>query len=118
MKSKAEPSHNCLTEVCDHPPMEGWRRRGNCSKLRDPDVMFPDDEINDKIAVMVAKSICTECPMRGYCLEYGWFDEYGIWGGYSTPDRARLRKWLRLPSRGIPPRRLARTLAQINGFGV
>lgn len=36
-----------------------------------------------------AKAMCAECPARRACLAYGLDEEWGIWGGYTKPERSR-----------------------------
>lgn len=36
-----------------------------------------------------AKQVCAACPMRRDCLESGLRDGWGIWGGYTKPERMR-----------------------------
>jgi aldehyde:ferredoxin oxidoreductase len=63
-----------------------------------PGVYFPED-INDRQvraeSVQVAKRLCSECPIVRDCLAYALDtrQEFGIWGGLTTPERhALLRK--------------------------
>jgi hypothetical protein len=105
-------SHDCVTSVCDHDPPEHWKQLALCGKLKDKDIMFPD-EPDDLVGITVAKSVCQSCTVKHFCLELGWADEFGIWGGYSAADRIRLKRWLRLPAKASPIRRLVRTLALI-----
>jgi hypothetical protein len=105
-------NHNCLTSVCDHDAPTHWKQLAECSKLKDKDIMFPD-EPDDLVGITVAKSVCQFCPVKQFCLEIGWIEDFGIWGGYSAADRIRLKRWLKLPTRATPARRLIRTLAMI-----
>jgi WhiB family redox-sensing transcriptional regulator len=43
-----------------------------------------------------AKAICAGCQVRADCLEAGLEEKYGVWGGTSARERARLRKLGRL----------------------
>lgn len=104
--------HNCLTSVCDHDAPLHWKQLAECSKLKDKDIMFPD-EPDDLVGITVAKSVCQFCQVKQFCLEDGWVEDYGVWGGYSSTDRTRLKRWLKLPTRAAPARRLIRTLAMI-----
>ena len=36
-----------------------------------------------------AKLLCGQCPVRGECLSVGLDQEWGIWGGYTRPERER-----------------------------
>lgn len=31
---------------------------------------------------------CAQCPVRLACLEAGWNEEFGVWGGWSPQERA------------------------------
>ena len=108
----SEENHSCLTNVCDHDAPTHWKQLAACAKLKDKDIMFPD-EPDDLVGITVAKSVCQLCPVKQFCLEAGWIEEFGIWGGYSSMDRIRLKRWLKLPARQAPSRRLIRTLAMI-----
>ena len=35
------------------------------------------------------KQVCGACPVRRECLEFGLTEGYGLWGGYTKPERAR-----------------------------
>lgn len=39
----------------------------------------------------MAERICAGCPVRVECLEYGFDDPWGWWGGVSPEARARMR---------------------------
>lgn len=38
-----------------------------------------------------AKTVCHQCPVRAICLEEALAaeEDWGIWGGYTRPERAR-----------------------------
>lgn len=36
-----------------------------------------------------AKVVCGECPVRRMCLADGLGEAWGIWGGYTPPERKR-----------------------------
>jgi hypothetical protein len=36
--------------------------------------------------------ICQGCPVQPYCLEAGWMDQHGIWGGWTPEARRQHRK--------------------------
>jgi hypothetical protein len=52
--------------------------------------MFPIDQ--DEPAIIKCKTICARCPVRGFCLELGWSEMFGIWSGFTPQERKRLRK--------------------------
>lgn len=39
-----------------------------------------------------ARSICRSCSVRGPCLEAGWSESDGCWGGFAPAERTRLRR--------------------------
>lgn len=36
-----------------------------------------------------AKVVCAGCPVQRLCLEDGLDEDWGIWGGYTPPERRR-----------------------------
>lgn len=36
-----------------------------------------------------AKTICNTCQVQRSCLSDGLLEDWGIWGGYTRPERAR-----------------------------
>lgn len=36
-----------------------------------------------------AKQVCASCPVRLMCLSDGLEEAWGIWGGYTKPERER-----------------------------
>lgn len=36
-----------------------------------------------------AKEVCSQCPMRRDCLADGMNEGWGVWGGYTKPERKR-----------------------------
>jgi WhiB family redox-sensing transcriptional regulator len=52
----------------------------------DPDFFFPADGL----MTPEAREACGRCPVRKPCLEFGLYENYGIWGGMTLRDRARL----------------------------
>lgn len=77
---------------------DGYRRYGACwtdPEVREnPDVMFPDKNIRD---IEAAKSVCRACPVavRDACLKENLYEEFGVFGGLTAEERARLRATLR-----------------------
>lgn len=59
----------------------------------DPDLWFPrEHEVSTE-----ARTICAGCQFRQPCLTYALAHrEEGIWGGTSEPQRAYIRKQLRI----------------------
>lgn len=54
----------------------------------DPEIWFTET----KRGIEAAKSVCRQCPIRTPCGQYAIANgEYGVWGGLSDDDRAKLR---------------------------
>lgn len=84
--------------------MTSWMERAVCRRV-DPEVFFPIAAEGPELEVQerIAKSVCGGCPVRAECLV--WAIEalpYGIAGGLSEDERARLRAMS--PSRRRTPR--------------
>lgn len=59
----------------------------------DPDIFFPEHGTGPN-ANKLAKAICRGCVVREECLQdaLNHGEQYGVWGGLSTPERSRLSK--------------------------
>jgi len=71
--------------------MEGtWARLANCAG--DTGTMYPSDL--DERGIREAKANCAGCPVRPECLEEALArsEQYGVWGGLTTPERRNLRR--------------------------
>ena len=70
-----------------------WMSQGRCRDM-DPATFFP----SDGIGVQVAQHICSECPVKGPCLEYALENrvDHGVWGGTSERERRRILRRRRL----------------------
>ena len=75
-----------------------------CSKAN-PDDWFPEDEDYRKV-----KPICFQCPVQPYCLESGIREKWGMWAGYTAPERWKLRKGKDYPKERLERRIWARSL--------
>lgn len=74
------------------PPPRDWVEQASC-RTADPEAWFPQPTNNVLPQESVrAVHICRSCPVRPYCLESGWDDPWGIWGGYLAAQREDLRK--------------------------
>lgn len=64
-------------------------KRAACRGLDDPDVMFPDPDIQPA-GVAAAMDVCDGCIVRRECYELALRrgEEYGIWGGEIFRPRA------------------------------
>lgn len=66
-----------------------WMTEGRCRGM-DPGVFFPADGAGVPFAV----AICRDCRVRSTCLEYALGNgiRYGVWGGTSERERARIAR--------------------------
>lgn len=64
-------------------PPRDWVERAACQYV-DPELFYPEGTMSP----FPALRICERCPVRPYCLEAGWEDLHGIWGGW-TPSARR-----------------------------
>jgi hypothetical protein len=72
-------------------------------------MFFPPED--DKKKIKEAVRICLTCPVRGYCLEVGWNDKFGIWGSFSATDRTMLQKVFKLSQDQNQRTQIIRTIA-------
>jgi WhiB family transcriptional regulator, redox-sensing transcriptional regulator len=77
--------------------LSDWRDQARCRDAN-PDVFFRERPAD-------AKEVCAGCPVRLPCLHYALDtrQEYGVWGGLTESERAKLR--LRARPGGAPLRR-------------
>ncbi len=69
-----------------------WRSRAACRNAPDPELFFPLDTAPGARQVAAAKAICARCPVLAECRSWAISHEaYGIWGGLTEHQRARLR---------------------------
>lgn len=81
------PGSKCCP-TCD--PPDNWYKRIGC---KDHDLeLFFGGAAADRMAIRV----CAQCPVRPYCLEKGWDEEYGVWGGITEGQRRHLRYIMKL----------------------
>lgn len=76
----------CAT--CEAP--EDWREHAVCRQV-DPEMFFPKPG-SGASEVKAVIQICGRCPVRPYCLEEGWTEHYGIWGGWTVLARRKERR--------------------------
>ncbi|MBY4208040.1 WhiB family transcriptional regulator [Rhodococcus fascians] len=72
-----------------------WQLEANCRGLQ-VRTFFPPSGTRGKSLEKIeqrAKSICAACPVRQSCLDHALEcgEPYGVWGGLSPTERARLR---------------------------
>jgi WhiB family redox-sensing transcriptional regulator len=77
-----------VTELWD------WQLHGAC-RGEDPELFFYSDGERGSSRARrkaAAKAICAQCPVIETCLEYSLAarEPYGVWGGVSEEERARL----------------------------
>lgn len=109
-----------MLKDCNHNPIDGTSICPTCPKPDDwqihakclgsnPERWYPEEDHVRQIKSAII--ICMGCPVRGFCLEEGWNDKYGIWGSFSAQDRVALRKLFPLPKDKPNKRRIIRTIA-------
>ncbi len=112
-----------MTKDCDH---EAWLDSGMClictapdswmysAACRDshPDTCFPENEEPHLYAI--AKRLCEECPVVGFCLEIGLDEKWGMWGGLDPIERQKLSKSGKVPKHKLDKRRFLRVFAYTN----
>lgn len=75
------------------PRTEDWKMDGACVEI-DLDFMFPEQGM----PVRKQRAVCAECPVRAECFITGMFESHGIWGGYTAPERKKMkREWNLVP---------------------
>jgi hypothetical protein len=82
-------------------------RGGKCVG-HDPKMWFPHADKNEpgkfsekyRLAAqhtLIAKDICSRCPIKQDCLSYGLYHEaFGIWGGTTERERRTMRRKLNI----------------------
>lgn len=109
-----------MLKDCHHRPIQGTQICGTCEKPddwqqharcldHDPEIWFPNED--DKYTITTAIKICVTCPVRGFCLEEGWDQKYGIWGSFNTTDRQTLKKIFPVKGEKQKQRLVIRTIA-------
>jgi WhiB family redox-sensing transcriptional regulator len=68
-----------------------------CSST-DPEIFF------EKATERIAVKICGSCPLKVMCAQYAIDNEeqYGVWGGLTETDRAKIRTARTSSRKGIP----------------
>jgi WhiB family transcriptional regulator, redox-sensing transcriptional regulator len=67
---------------------DDWMDFARCKEMK-ADVFFSDEK--DKVGVLEAKKVCSECPVIDPCLDMGMKMRHGIWGGLTAKERSLLR---------------------------
>lgn len=110
-----------MLKDCNHPVIEGtqicgsgcpkpddWQTHAKCLDV-DPEMFFC--EADDIPAIKKAIRICLSCPVRGFCLEDGWTNKFGVWGSFTAIERERLRKAFPMPNDPKHKRKVIRVIA-------
>jgi WhiB family redox-sensing transcriptional regulator len=87
-----------MTSVSHLPPPRAddweWQARGACRGLDSATFFHPDNERGPSRLKRerMAKAVCARCPVTVQCLDWALRvrEPYGVWGGKSTEERARL----------------------------
>ena len=87
----ARPQQHRFTEVTTRHNLPAWQTLASC-RDKDPDLWFPSDGTGHKAKGEEAKLICSGCPVKEACLEFGLFQPEGIWGGADEKTRRRMRR--------------------------
>lgn len=110
-----------MLKDCQHPTLKGtdicatcpkpddWQQHAKCLK-HDPDLWYcPED---NPTMIRKAISICLICPVRGFCLEEGWSNRWGIWGSFTAIEREKIRRGFPVTKHSTKRRReIIRTIA-------
>lgn len=99
---KPIPGTTCCP-TCEAP--EDWYDRIACLDSH-ADVFFGGSAA-DKIALR----LCASCPVRPYCLEKGWHEEFGVWGGTLEGQRRHLSYVIKIDH--LPRREQRRTIREL-----
>jgi WhiB family redox-sensing transcriptional regulator len=73
-----------------------WQAVGLCRDRASAQFFHPDDDlgrISRRLREAAAKRLCLACPVRPECATHALAvgEEYGVWGGFTESERARLR---------------------------
>jgi WhiB family transcriptional regulator, redox-sensing transcriptional regulator len=74
-------------------PQSDWRQAAACRDI-DPDLFFPIGTSGPAVTqIAEAKQVCCSCPVRKPCLAWAikHYQDYGIWGGMTEPERQPMR---------------------------
>lgn len=99
--------HTDICSTCSKP--DDWQQHAKCLN-HNPDKWYcPEDDMK---TITEAISICMTCPVRGFCLEEGWSNRWGIWGSFTANEREKIRRNFPLSKHSIKRRReIIRTIA-------
>jgi hypothetical protein len=68
-----------------------------CTTKEPDDQFYPEQSSTNRgkaveIVENQTKALCARCPVRKECLELGWDDEWGVWGGTLPRERAAYKR--------------------------
>lgn len=85
--------------VALRPMMDAWEWQaiGVCRDRASAQFFHPDDDlgrISRRLREAAAKRLCGGCPVRAECATHALAvgEEYGVWGGFTETERAKLRE--------------------------
>lgn len=92
------------------PPPGDWRKQGLCHNQPHLTALFyppTEDQPNGwQLPATIsgwhaAKALCAQCPVRENCADYAMTtnQDYGVWGGMTTPERRKIRRSWRYQNR-------------------
>lgn len=73
---------------------DDWQSRAQCADLPNG-TMYPVDAAGNtdyELEREVAFRHCLGCPVADDCLAAGLYEKFGVWGGLTSRERARLRR--------------------------
>jgi WhiB family redox-sensing transcriptional regulator len=68
-----------------------WIEQALCCEVGSETFFPPDDKPVTRDFYAKAKTVCNNCPVIDKCLDYGIYDEYGVFGG-TTPSERRIMR--------------------------
>ena len=95
-----------ICAICPKP--DDWQTHARCLD-HDPDLWYVGED--QPVEINRAIRICMDCPVRGFCLEEGWKNKWGIWGSFTASQRERMRKQFPLPKIATHRRKIIRIIA-------
>lgn len=75
-----------------------WKRKAACNDIAHPDIFFPSRTSPHAARIEAeAIAICEQCEVREACLADALKrnEPFGIWGGKTPEERAKIRRRLR-----------------------
>lgn len=92
---------NRLSAPTPVPQVDQWHQMSNCVGL-DLAIFYGTDDNRPmtRRELKAARQVCRECPVRRSCLAEALLtdDPWGIWGGFTRPERSRIVEYFAPPS--------------------